>query len=187
MIFRNLHGIVLLRVCQIISVKKPADFLKASRNLTLSNCQLSILALAGEFTFLQLADYIVAKTANGFQILLEPQYILGQWDLTSYLYSFALIPFWLVWPGQRLSVGYILLCMLLCPNSPRIRLAKQKWTTSNSSIIDLWKILSPRQTFQNLQGTCPSMNLQVQQNMNNQTTTPIQNGVTKSPTYGFLR
>ena len=78
MIFRNFHGIVLLRVCQIISVKKPADFQKASRNLTLSNCQLSILALAGEFTFLQLADYIVAKTANGFQILLEPQYILGQ-------------------------------------------------------------------------------------------------------------
>ena len=27
---------------------------------------------------------------------------------------------------------------------------------------------------QNLQGTCPSMNLQVQQSMNDQTTTPIQ-------------
>ena len=27
---------------------------------------------------------------------------------------------------------------------------------------------------QNLQGTCPSMNLQVQQNRNDQTTTPIQ-------------
>jgi hypothetical protein len=39
----------------------------------------------------------------------------------------------------------------------------------------------PKQTFLNLQGTCPSMNLQVQQNMNDQTTTPNTNGVTKSP------
>ena len=81
MIFRNLHGIELLRVCQIISVKKPADFLKALRNLTLSNCQLSILALAGEFTFLQLADYIVAKTENGFQILLERTILIRFYDL----------------------------------------------------------------------------------------------------------
>ena len=35
----------------------------------------------GEFPFLQLADYIVAKTANGFQILLERTILIRFYDL----------------------------------------------------------------------------------------------------------
>ena len=42
---------------------------------------------------------------------------------------------------------------------------------SISPIIDLWKILSPRQTFQNLQGTCPKYEpASSTANMNDQTT-----------------
>jgi hypothetical protein len=52
------------------------------------------------------------------------------------------------------------------------------WTTSKAgqfpSIIDLWKILSPRQIFQNLQGTCPKHEpASSTVNTNDQTTTPI--------------
>ena len=46
---------------------------------------------------------------------------------------------------------------------------------SISPITDLWKILSPRPTFQNLQGTCPKYEpASSTANMNDQTTSPIQ-------------